>query len=77
VLLGELNIRDKDEFARFADRLGYTVTELEMNRVKYLRTEEGDLPMSCEAVIRDLYAMPPALELHLIPEGFTWPETAA
>jgi hypothetical protein len=73
VLIGAQNIQDRDKFAQFAGRLGYSVTSLEMNNVKYLRVEDGDLPKLCEAVISDLYTMPPDADLDLIPEGFKWP----
>jgi hypothetical protein len=73
VLIGVQNIRDRDNFAKFAGGAGYTVTEREMNRVKYLRIEDGDLPKLCESVIDHLYAMPPEAELILILQGFTWP----
>jgi hypothetical protein len=73
VLIGGHNIQDKGKFAQFAGQLGYTVTALEMNHVKYLRVEDGDLPKLCEAVISNLYSMPRDTDLHLIPQGFTWP----
>jgi hypothetical protein len=74
VLIGPLNIRDKEKFARFADKLGYRVSEREMNNVKYLRVEEGgSLPQLCQASISSLYSVPPEAELDLIPQGFTWP----
>ena len=72
VLLGPANIRDKEKYVQLAGRLGYKVVEREMNNVKYLRAEEGDLPSLCEASIRDLYSIPSDAELGLIPEGFSW-----
>jgi hypothetical protein len=73
VLLGPLNLRDKEKFLQFAGKLGYKVVAREGNKVKYLRVEEGDLPKLCEASIRDLYAISSDTGLGFIPEGFTWP----
>jgi hypothetical protein len=73
VLLGPPNIRDKEKFVQLAGSLGYKVVEREMNNVKYLRVEDGNLPRLCEASIRDLYSIPSDAELELIPDGFTWP----
>jgi uncharacterized protein (DUF1810 family) len=73
VLLGPANIRDKEKFVQLAGRLGYKVVDREMNNVKYLRVDEGDLPSLCEASIRDLYSIPSDAEMGMIPEGFKWP----
>ena len=74
VLLGSPNVRDKEKFVQFVERLGYKVSVREMNDVKYLRVEEGgSLPQLCEASLRDLYSISPEADLDLIPEGFTWP----
>lgn len=73
VLIGPSNIRDKDKFAQIAERQGYKIVEREMNNVRYLRVEEGNLPELCRASIRDLYSMSPDTELLLIPNGFSWP----
>jgi hypothetical protein len=73
VLIGPTNIRDKDKFIRFATELGCTVVEREMNKVKYLRVEEGDLPRLCEALIRDSYSVSPDTDLYFNPDGFAWP----
>lgn len=73
VLLGPPNVRDKDRFVQFAAKSGYKLVEREMNDVRYLRVEEGNLPRLCEATIRDFYSFPPHANLDLIPEGFTWP----
>ena len=73
VLLGPSNIRDKEKFTQFAAGLNYKVGEHEMNGVKYLRVEEGDLPKLCETLIRDLYSIPSDTDLYFNPDGFTWP----
>jgi hypothetical protein len=72
-LIAPANIRDKEKFVQFAGRLGYKVVEREMNKVKYLRVEDGNLPKLCEAVIHDLYSVSPDADLYFNPDGFTWP----
>jgi len=44
-----------------------------MNQVKYLRTEDGDLPRLCQKVVCDLYEKNPETKLDLVVEGFSWP----
>jgi hypothetical protein len=73
VLLGQPNNRDQEKFTRFAKDLGYTVSQREMNNVRFLRVENGDLPTLCQGTISDLYAVPQGIDLLLIPGGFTWP----
>jgi hypothetical protein len=74
ILLGPANVRDRERFSQFAGSLGYTVSEREMNGVKYLRTVgTGNLPSLCEKTIRDLYSVPAELRIDLIVEGIDWP----
>ena len=72
ILIGKQNVQDKDKFAQFAAQQGYKFAELEMNNVKYLRVEKGDLPKLCKMVISNLYSMPSDADLKLIQEGFKW-----
>ena len=74
VLLAPSNVRDKERFAQFASARGYRVFEREMNKVKYLRVEDGgSLPDLCKAVIHDLYFISPESQLDLLTDGFAWP----
>jgi hypothetical protein len=43
VLLSPTNIEDRDRFVAFAESKGYDAREMEMNNVRYLRVEGGDL----------------------------------
>ena len=72
-LLGSANIRDKDKLERFITGQGYKFRLQEMNEVKYLRVEEGDLTRLCQSVITGLYALRPTSKLGLVVEGFSWP----
>ena len=72
-ITGPSNIRDKEKFERRVLSLGYKIGEREMNQVKYLRTEDGDLPRLCQKVVCDLYEKNPETKLELVVEGFSWP----
>jgi hypothetical protein len=73
VLIAPANVRDKEKFSQFAGGQGYKIVECEMNDVKYLRVENGDLPKLCVTVIRDLYSVSLDTDLYFNPDGFTWP----
>lgn len=70
------NIRDKDKFEGFAAAHGQRVQLMETNQVQYFRVEQGDLPLLCQGVIIELYAMRPDVKLDLAVQGFPWPPTA-
>ena len=72
-LLGSTNISDKDKLQRFITEQGYKAESKELNRVKYLRVEQGDLPRLCQNVITKLYGMGRDVELDMVVEGFSWP----
>jgi len=72
-LIGPSNIRDKERLERFVTSLGYKNRAREMNQVKYLRIEDGDLPQLCQKVICDLYEKKPETKLDMVVEGFPWP----
>ena len=73
VLLAPSNLEGKQRFTQFATGRGHTVAEREVNNVTYLRVEDGDLAALGQAVISELYALPPGTPLDLISEGFAWP----
>lgn|SRR5678815_3519479 len=73
VLLGKTNIADKEKIAAFASKLGYSLTEQEMNKVRYLRTEGRNLDKLGTGIIVELYRIPRDSKLELITEGFEWP----
>src|SRR5438045_1167519 len=73
VLLGQTNIADREKVAAFAARLGYPMTEREMNNVRYLRVEGRDLDKLGTSIMVEFYGIPRNAELGLITEGFEWP----
>jgi hypothetical protein len=73
VLLGNTNIADKEEVSAFAAKLGRPMTEHEMNKVRYLRVEGGDLDKLGTSIIVEFYGIPRDAQLGLITEGFEWP----
>jgi hypothetical protein len=73
VLLGQTNIADKEKVAAFAAQLGHTMTEREMNNVRYLRVEGRELDKLGTSIIVELYGIPRDAQLELITEGFEWP----
>lgn len=72
-LIAPSNIRDKEKFERLVLSLGSKVLSREMNQVKYLRIEDGDLPPLCQKVICDLYSKKADTKLDMVVEGFSWP----
>ena len=72
VLLAPRNVRDKDRFIGYLHRRGYSFVERKMNRVVYLRIEDGDLPQLCAEIITGFYARPRDEPIDMIVEGFEW-----
>lgn len=73
VLYQPRNIEDEARFVAFARDRGFTPTSKELNDVRYLRVDRGDLVALCRSIITDLYAVPPSeKKLELIVEGFEW-----
>ena len=69
------NIRDRVKFERLAASLNCKVVSKEKNGVKYLRTVNGDLPLLCDCVLRDLYGKNMESRIGLVvPKGMPWPE---
>ena len=70
VLLGENKEKDKNKFIDLARTNGYEVENLEMNDVKYLRVENGDLAGLMEQVMIQLYDVSPSKKMELIASKF-------
>ncbi|PHS19826.1 MAG: hypothetical protein COA86_03445 [Kangiella sp.] len=70
VLLGENKEKDKNKFIDLARTNGYKVKNLEMNDVKYLRVESGDLVGLMEQVMIQLYDVSPSKKMELIANKF-------
>jgi hypothetical protein len=73
VLLGKTNIADKEKVYAFAAQVGHSMTEREMNNVRYLRVEGRDLDKLGTSIIVEFYGIPHDAQLGLITEGFEWP----
>jgi len=73
VLLSATNIADKDRLAAFAAELGHPMTEHEMNKVRYLRTEGAGHDRLGTSIVLEFYGVPRTAQLELITEGFDWP----
>ena len=72
VLLAPRNINDEALFIEFARQRGFTPVRHEMNNVKYLRVEAGDIAKLCSDVISEMYHIPASTKVELITEGFEW-----
>ena len=72
VLLSPTNIEDRARFLEFAESKGYEAQEFEMNNVRYLRIENGDLVQLCSDVISEMYGLQRSEPIALIAEGFSW-----
>lgn len=75
-LIGAANIRDIEKFEGFIAAHGQRPRMMEVNQVKYLRVEHGDLPLLCQGVIIELYAMRCDVKLDMAVQGFPWPPSA-
>lgn len=72
VLVAPVNIEDQTRFAAFAQAAGYEPKLAEMNRVQYLRVENGDLAQLCRQVITGMYGLSESEQMDMIVEGFEW-----
>lgn len=70
VLLSPSNRADRPAVEAFIRQRGHTVREEEANRVRFLRTEDGDLSALASAILTDLYRLPPEATLRTVVEGF-------
>ena len=73
VLLGKTNIADKEKVSAFAAQRGHSMTEHEMNNVRYLRVEGSNLESLGTSIVVELYGIPRNAQLGLITDGFEWP----
>lgn len=72
VMLASRNIADAEKFTAFARAKGHTVVELQPNKVKVRRVEDGDLVGLGRAVATELYGLAPDAAATLIADGFKW-----
>jgi hypothetical protein len=73
VLLAPRNIADETRIADLARSLGFSTRTAEMNKVRYLRVEDGDIAALGMRIAKDLYGADDASEAALIVEDFDWP----
>src|SRR5690348_13946312 len=57
VLESQTNVADQRRFSEIAEQLGHSIQKREMNDVRYLRVEDGNLPRLACAVFERLYGV--------------------
>jgi hypothetical protein len=73
VLTSQRNIEDQQRFLDFARKLRHDPQPQEMNGVRYIRVEDGDIARLCRGVVTDLYGLPATTQMDLVQEGIRWP----
>jgi hypothetical protein len=76
VLLSPRNVADQNGIIEFAKGLSHSVTEHNMNNVRYLRVEGSGVSELGTKIIRDFYKIDPSAKLEMIAEGFKWQSVA-
>lgn len=66
------NIADWKRVTRYIRQHGHVVQERELNGVRFLRVEDGDLPELGLQLLHDLYGVQPDVELGLFVGRITW-----
>lgn len=72
VLLSPRNIADKDKIAAFIKERHYTVSERELNSVRFLRVEDGDLIQLGMQIVGEFYHLPKDSQMEFNKDGFEW-----
>ena len=72
VLLAPPNIADQDKIGAFMRDRGFAANMREMNKVRYMRVEDGDIVDLGVKIAPDFYDLKPTDEIDLIVESFTW-----
>ena len=72
VLLAPRNIADKDKIAAFIKDRHYTVSERELNGVRFLRVEDGDLVQLGLQIVGEFYHLPKDSQMEFNKDGFDW-----
>jgi len=70
VLIAPQNVKDEEAISSFLSNQGFVVSTREMNDVRYLRVEGGDMEALGGKVLHDFYHLAPDTKLELIVEGF-------
>ena len=70
VLLGEIKHRDRERFLEHAYWLGHDTQQLEVNGVRYIRVEDGDLVGLCRSIMLTFYGVLGDTPMELIARDF-------
>jgi hypothetical protein len=71
ILIVPRNIADKDKIVSFVKDRHYTVLERELNGVRYMRVEDGDL-VQLGKQIADFYHLQADSQMGMFVDGFEW-----
>ncbi len=72
VLENAANIRGKEAFENLLDSAEASYKELEMNGVRYVRTEDRRAPELCRRVLQEIFEVDAGAPMALIVESFEW-----
>ena len=72
VLLAPLNVSDQERISAFMKDRGFAVNAQEMNKVRYLRVEDGPIADLGVQIATDVYRLKPADRINVIVDGFDW-----
>ena len=73
VLVGDANVRGREGFEKLLDSAEASYRELEMNGVRYVRTEDERAPQLCRRALEEIFEVDPQGSVALIVESFEWP----
>jgi hypothetical protein len=71
VLLGPRNIADKAQITEFIASKGHKIKEKKINKVSFLRVENGDLDALGLNIVEDFYKMPIDADIGILVSGFS------
>jgi len=70
VLVSPANVADRAKVEACIRRHGHSVRELEVNGVRYLPAEDGDVSALASAILRGLHQLGPKAALETVADGF-------
>lgn len=72
VLVSDTNVAEAQRVGAFIRERGHTVAEKEMNGVRYLRVEDGDVVRLGLAILDRLYGLDGGARVGTVMRGFRW-----
>ena len=72
ILLAPVNIADEESIAAYIAGNGFAADTREMNNVRYLRVEGGEIASLCLKIATEFYHLSPTSEADLIVGDFDW-----